>query len=274
MKKILIAFVMSVGILSAGLVDGIALVVNEEPITLYDIDKKMQETNLNKKDVVSLLIDELLYEQELRKYNIEVDIFDVNNFIEKIAARNKMDLYQFKSIIKQKYKDFTQYENKIKKDISRQKLISKVLRGNLKEPTDTDLQIYYDNNIKSFSNAAKFHVIQYVTKNKRALLSIQKTPMANFQGVEKTNVVFEQSTLQPKVKYLLNSTNEREFTPIFTANNNFVMLYVSKKEDVEVAKFEDVKGRILQILYDEKQKRYLQDFFEKLKLSADIKAIR
>ena len=75
---------MTVGILSAGLVDGIALVVNEEPITLYDIDKKMLESNLSKKDAVSLLIDELLYEQELRKYNIEVDIFDVNNYIEKI----------------------------------------------------------------------------------------------------------------------------------------------------------------------------------------------
>ncbi len=135
MKKILIAFMMTVGILSAGLVDGIALVVNDEPITLYDIDQKMLESNLSKKDAVSLLIDELLYEQELRKYNIEVDIFDVNNFIEKIAARNKMDLYQFKSIIKQKYKDFARYENKIKKDISRQKLISKVLRGNLKKPT-------------------------------------------------------------------------------------------------------------------------------------------
>ncbi|NQY94937.1 MAG: peptidyl-prolyl cis-trans isomerase [Campylobacteraceae bacterium] len=274
MKKILIAFMMTVGILSAGLVDGIALVVNEEPITLYDIDKKMLESNLSKKDAVSLLIDELLYEQELRKYNIEVDIFDVNNYIEKIAARNKMDLYQFKSIIKQKFKDFSQYEDKIKKDISRQKLVSKVLRGNLKKPTDTDLEIYYDNNLKRFSNAAKFHVVQYVTKNKRALMAIKKTPMAIFNEVQKTNVVYEQSALQPKIKYLLNSTDERDFSPIFTANNNFVMLYISKKENVEVAKLEDVKEKILQILYDENQKRYLQDFFEKLKLSADIKAIR
>ncbi len=105
-------------------------------------------------------------------------------------------------------------------------------------------------------------------------MAIKKTPMANFQEVQKTNVVFEQSSLQPKIKYLLNSTDERDFSPIFTANSNFVMLYVSKKEDVAVTKFEDVKDNILQILYDENQKRYLQDFFEKLKLSADIKAVR
>jgi len=274
MKKIFIAFLMSVGILSAGLVDGIALVVNEEPITLFDIDKKMQSSKLSKKNAVSALIDDLLYEQELRKYNIEVDIFDVNNYIEKIAARNKMDLYQFKSIIKQRYKDFSSYEDKIKKDISRQKLISKVLRGNLKKPTDTDLQIYYDNNLKRFSNASTFHVVQYVTKNKRALLNIKKTPMASFADVQKTNRVFEQATLNPKIKYLLNNTNEREFSAIFTANSNFVMLYITKKEDVAVEKLEDVKERILQILYKDNEKRYLQDFFEKLKLSADIKVIR
>ncbi len=274
MKKIFIAFIMSAGILSAGLVDGIALVVNEEPITLYDIDKKMSESKTSKSNAVSMLIDELLYEQELRKYNIEVDIFDVNNFIEKIAARNKMDLYQFKAIIKQKYKDFSKYEDEIKKDIARQKLIGKVLRGKLKRPTAQDLEIYYDNNLNSFSQASKFHVVQYITKNKRALLAIKKSPMANFPEVQKNKITLEQSKLQPKIKYLLNSTSENEFSPIFTANNNFVMLYITKKEDVEVAKLEEVKDRIEQILVSEKEKRYLQDFFEKLKLSADIKAVR
>jgi len=265
---------MLAGILSAGLVDGIALVVNEEPITLYDIDKKMTESKLKKKDAVSMLIDELLYEQELRKYNIEVDIFDVNNYIEKIAKRNKMDLYQFKSIIKQKYKDFSKYENEIKKDISRQKLVGKVLRGNLKKPTEQDLEIYYNNNVKSFSTASKFHVVQYVTKNKRALLSMKKNPMSNYKDVKKSSVVYEQKKLNSKIRYLLNSTNERTFSPIFTSNNNFVMLYITKKENVEIMQFDNVKEKIKQILYSEKEKRYLQDFFEKLKLSADIKVIR
>lgn len=265
---------MTAGILNAGLVNGIALVVNEEPITLYDIDKKMTELNINKAKAVGILVDEMLYQQEIRKNNITVDMFDINNYLERIAANNNMDLYQFKSIIKQKYKDYSVYENEIKKQISRQKLVAKALRGQLKQPSDADLKIYYDNNLNQFSTASKFNVVQYATKNKRALLAIQKNPMSNVQGVQRDDVVLDQSKLNSKFKYLLNSTKERNFTPIFTANKSFVMLYISKKEGVVTQNFEDVKENILQTMLGEKEKKYLQEYFEKLKLTADIKVIR
>lgn len=274
MKKLLIAFLITAGVLNAGLVNAIALIINEEPITLYDIDKKRAEKSISKASAVSLLIDEMLYKQELKNKNITVDMFDINNYLERIAASNNMDLYQFKSIIKQKYKNYSVYEDEIRQQISRQKLVSKVLRGNLKKPSDTDLKIYYDNHLNEFSTASTFHVIQYATKNKRALLTLRKNPMANTQGVQRKEVILEQEKLNSKFKYLLNDTKQREFTPIFTANKNFVMLYITKKEGVVTQKFEDVKENILQVILSEKEKKYLQEYFEKLKLTADIKIIR
>ncbi len=40
MKKLLFTLLISVSISYAGIVDAIALVVNDDPITLYDIEKK------------------------------------------------------------------------------------------------------------------------------------------------------------------------------------------------------------------------------------------
>jgi len=274
MKKLLFAFLITVGILNAGLVNGIAFIVNEEPITLYDIDEKMSEDKISKNQAVGILIDELLYEQELRKNNISVDMFDVNNYLEKLAANNKMDLYQFKSIIKQKYKDFSRYENEIKKQITRQKLVTKALRGNLKVANDDDLKIYYENNLKEFSTASKFHVVQYATKNKASLLAIRKNPMTTMSDVKRNSTVLEHQNLNAKFKYLLNDTQEKNFTPIFTANKAFMMLFITKKEDVITQSFEEVKNKIFQIIMSEKEKKFLQEYFEKLKLTADIKVIR
>lgn len=274
MKKLLFALLITAGILNAGLVNAIAFIVNEEPITLYDIDKKMSEGKLNKNQAVGILIDELLYEQELKNNNITVDMFDVNNYLERLAASNKMDLYQFKSIIKQKYKDFSVYENEIKKQILRQKLVTKAIRGNLKLPEQDDLNIYYENHLKEFSTASKFHVVQYVTKNKRSLLAIRQNPMAVMEDVKRDTLVFEQEKLNSQFKYLLNDTQEKNFTPIFTSDKNFVMLFVTKKEGTVTQEFKEVKDKIFEIIVSEKEKKFLQEYFEKIKLTADIKVIR
>ena len=274
MRKILFVFLMTLGILNAGLVDGIALVVNDEPITLYDIDKKMQDAKVNKKDAVAILVDELLYEQELKKNYITVDMFDINNYIERLAANNKMDVYQFKSVVKQKYSDYSTYENSIKKNIQRQKLISKVLRGKLKMPTDADLKIYYDNNLNSFSTASEFKVIQYASKNKKALNAIKNNPMINIPEVKKQNIVLKKDKVSAQFRYILNETSVNKFTPIFTSKRHYVMLYITKKENLVIETFENTKQKIFEILSSQKEKRYLEDHFEKLKLTADIRVVR
>lgn len=274
MKKILIAFLMTLGILNAGLVDGIALVVNDDPITIYDIDKKMQEDRVSKKNAVSMLVDELLYEQQLKKNYVTVDVFDINNYIETLAANNKMDVYQFKSIIKQKYSDYSKYEAKIKKNIQRQKLLAKVLRGKLKKPSDEDLKIHYENNLNTFSTAESFSVVQYASKNKRALLAIKRNPKQDIADVRKQEVVLKSQEVSPQFRFLLNGTNLNEFTPVFTSNKHYVMLYIIKKDGLVVNKFETVKNKIFDIISGENEKQYLEDYFEKLKLTADIRVIK
>ncbi len=239
-----------------------------------DIDKKMSDAKVSKKDAVTILVDELLYEQELKKNYISVDIFDVNNYIEKIAANNNMDLYQFKAIVKQKYKDYKKYEENIKKEVLRQKLIGKVLRGKLKRPTTEDLNIYYDNNINSFSSSSEFSVTQYSTKDKKALRAIKNNPMLNIKNVNKQDLVLKQGKVSAQFRYLLNETAANSFTPIFTSNRHYVMLFIKQKKNKVVNSFESVKGKIFQIITTKNEKKYLEDFFEKLKLTAEIRIVR
>ena len=99
MYKLFLTLLVSSGISFAGMVNGVALTVNDEPITLYDIDKTMSTNKISKNEAVGLLIDKTLYEQAVKENNISADIFDVNNYIEKLANANGMDLYSFKAIV-------------------------------------------------------------------------------------------------------------------------------------------------------------------------------
>jgi len=274
MNKIIFALVMSITISFAGMIDGIALVVNEDPITLFDIEKRKYEKKLSKEDAVSQLIDEVLFNQLVRKNNISADVFDVNNYLEKLAASNGMDLYTFKSLIKQKYKDYEKYEEQTKNLIIRQKLTNKLVRGNLKLASEEDLKIYYENNNSKFQMASKVKVIQYASKSKAELNNIRKNPMADIPGVSKSKIELDQTNLNPQLRYIINETKIKQFTPIFTSNKQFVSLLVMEKEDQETLEFDSVRDRIFNIVMQDREKKYLKDYFEKLKLSADIKIVR
>lgn len=273
-KRALLTLLATVTISNAQMIDGIALSVNDEPITISDINQRISEKQLKKSDAVSSLIDEILYNQELEKQNITADIFEVNNYIEKIAASNGMDLYTFKSILRQKNKDITKFEEETKRELLKRKLASKLVRGNLAIANEEDLKIYFDNNQNMFTTAQSIEVSQYSSKNKRALQMLAQNPMAMVKDVAKGDFVLEQEKLNSQLKYLLNDTKNGTFTPIFTANQQYVMFFVKKKNGLTTLKFEEVKEKIFNTLMAEREQKFLKEYFEKLKLTADIKVIR
>ncbi|MGB5919150.1 peptidylprolyl isomerase [Arcobacter sp.] len=273
-KRVLFTLMATFTFSNAQMIDALALTVNDEPITTNDINEKMAETNLKKADAVSELIDEILYKQELEKQNITVDIFEVNDYLEKLAASNGMDLYTFKSILRQKNKDFDKFEEQTKKEIMKKKLAAKLVRGNIPVATEEDLKIYYDNNQAMFTTASKINVTQYASNNKRSLITISQNPMALLNDVVKKDFTLEQDKLNPQLKFLLNDTKDGTFTPIFTADRAFVMFFVKNKSGVTTLKFDDVKEKIFNALMGEREQKFLKEYFEKLKLTADIKVIR
>ena len=274
MYKLIIAFLLSSTLSFAGIVNAIALTVNDDPITLYDIDQTMLTKKVDKNQAVSLLVDKILYEQLIQKYNIQADIFDVNAYIEKLAASNNMDLFAFKSIVRQKYPDYSVFEDEAKVIVTRQKLIKKLVQGNLKIASEEDIQLYYNNNKEKYSSAKTVEVVQYLSNKKASLIATVKSPLLVPNDVQRNPLALEVKQLDPQMQYLLNNTNENSFTPIFTANKMYNTLFIIKKEGSETLDFEVVKNKVFNEVMSLREKKYLKDFFEKQKLTADIKILR
>ena len=274
MYKLFLILLISVNMSFAGLINGIAITVNDDPITLYDIDQKMLTENMDKNEAVSSLIDNVLYDQLLQKYNINVDIFDINDYIEKLASSNNMDVFTFKSIVKQKYSDYSIFEKETKSIVTRQKLIKKLVQGQLKIATNEDMLLHYETNKNDYTTVKTVSIVQYITNKRSSLLSAIKSPLLLPQDVQRNPLTLQIKDLDPQMQYLLNNTKENSFTPIFTSNKMYNALFVIKKEGIDTLDFEIVKNKIFNEIMSLREKKYLKDFFEKQKLTADIKIIR
>jgi hypothetical protein len=274
MKKFLLTLLLGAGLTYASTLNGIAIIVNEEPITMYDVEKTMQVNGVSQQEAISYLIDKALFDEMVKEHGISADIFEINEYIERLANSNGMDLYAFKSIIKQEYPNYEVFENEARNAVIRQKLIAKLVRDNLPVANDEDMRLYYEKNQHKYLSAKTFEVVQYTSKNKASLNQAIQNPMQVVNEVNKTALTLEANSLQPQLQFILNGTKEHTFSPIFTADQHFVSMYVSKKSGSVAESYESAKAKVFNDIMMQREQAFLKEEFEKQKLTADIKVLR
>ncbi len=274
MKKLFLGLAIASNLLFANVINSVALTVNDDPITFYDIKVLMDRQNISKDQAVTKLIDQLIFDQLVEKYNITADVLDIEDYINKLAAQNGMDVYTFKTLVSKKYPNYEVFEEETKAVIQKQKLVKKIVAGQLKIATDEDLELYYNNNKNNYTTAKEIDVIQYASANRAALAQAIKNPMMIAQDVQKQNVKLKAKDLNAQLKFILNSINENNFTPILKANNGFISFFVVKKIGTEVQSFESVKNKIFADVMSQREQKFLNEFFEKEKITANIKIVK
>ncbi len=274
MKKLFFTCLMSISLLYASNISSIALKVNDEIITTYDIQDLMQNAKLSQQQAVDKLIDQALFNQEVEKYNLKVTPEDLSNYFHRLAQQNGITIDALKSVMAEKFGSYEIFEEQTKQKLLQEKLIRKIARGKIKIATDDDLKIYYDNHNELFKSANQFDIVEYASKNKNVLLSVAKNPMIKTDLVSLTPRILTKDTLNPQIRALLDSTQIGTFTPVLKANDGFVMLYVKNKSQYDVIPFDQVKSRIFDKMMYERESAYVKDYFEKLKLSADIEVVK
>lgn len=273
MIKIFFALLLTFKILSAGLVDAIALKVNDDIITLYDIDEKMQTLKISKQQAVNMIVDELLFQQEIKTHSIQVTEFDINQYLQNLARSNNMNLDQFKQAVSAQ-QNFDLFLANIKQQLLRYKLSQKVLRGKLKDANEADLKIYYENNQMFFEIAKRIDAIKYSSAEQNYLKQVIENPMFSNPEVQKTTQSIDLENSNEQIKYLFSGVAVNSFTKIAKDGTNFVMYYITKKQDVSVISFENVKSRIYNIIMKEREDKFLKEYFNSLRIRSNIEVVR
>lgn len=178
---ILYAIVNAVGMclttrcLAAEIVDRIVAIVNNEIISLYelnqiakpyferikssrypvDVEKKLMFEVRQK--ILKELIDQKLADQELERLKISVSDQEIENTIERLKESKFITDEQLREALAKEGLTYEQYREQTKKQIQRAKLVNLEVRSKI-VITEEEIKAYYDSHIAEFAGEKKYHL--------------------------------------------------------------------------------------------------------------------
>ncbi|RUM66644.1 MAG: hypothetical protein DSZ05_03965 [Sulfurospirillum sp.] len=275
MIKYFLVLTMILSPIFARTIGAVAMTVNGEPITLYDINALSQKVHIPKEDAVNALIQEKIELEEMQKQGIYATPDEVNKRIEMIAQQNKMTPQQFQDALAKEGKTIDSLKKDIAKQIKKEKLYQKILGGKLRKPTEEEMRAFYQKNKKMFTIPGKIKIQEYLSNDPRALQAIQMQPMLMLPNVKITPRTVDPTKTNPQLVQLLMQTPLKHFTPIVNlGKNQAAMFFVERKGRAVTAPYEQVKKNIFMKLMKDQEQANLIAYFEKKKSEADIKVLR
>jgi len=275
MKRILVLGLLLCGSVYAGLVNGIALIVNNEPITLYEIDVTAQKLKVSQKEAIEYLIDDKIQSSEIKRQGIAVDFYEIEERMESVARSNNLTLTEFKEILASKFISLEEYKENLKKKLIQEKLARKIFSEESTTVDREDARIYYDNNKEEFSIPTRVKITKYASKDQRELATYLRNPMIVNHSVAVESEEIKTDELNPKLLSLVLETPEGEFTPIIPVSNTlFVSIRINAKLNKDQKKFEDVESAIIAKLSQQNESKAIERYFKKQRASAKIVEVR
>ncbi|MDR0762653.1 MAG: hypothetical protein LBF13_06360 [Campylobacteraceae bacterium] len=145
---------------NAALVDAVSVVVDNEPITMYEIYRLSKQFNIPTREALEALIMEKLELSQIKQMNIQVDDFVLNQQIEAIATKNNMSVQNFYSALLREGIPADTYRSELKQKLQRDKLYQYILSSKYENIDEDKLLVYYNNNPIEFTRFESFDVIK------------------------------------------------------------------------------------------------------------------
>ena len=255
------------------MINGIAAIVENEPITLYEVYSLKEQLRASEQDALNLLIRDRLEDAQIKNLNISVTPFELNDRIESIAKQNGMTNSQFRSSIQAQGMDFLEFKNNIEKKMLQEKLYKSILAEAGKNVNEQKAKMYFDANPDKFKVFSTAKVVLYRAKNPEEL-EAQKTSPSLLNSVRMQELSLDYQSIDPRLAAIIAGTNNGEFTQILQGADSFDMFYVKEKIGSYTPSFADVKDNVINELYQGEQEKLMADYFDKLRAKAKIQILR
>jgi len=275
-KKILVSLALFSSVSFAGLIDAIAITVNNDPITLVDLSKIKEQNRVDNQQAKKLAIKLKLQEQEVKKRGIEVLDIEVTDQLKKIADSNKLSVMQLLGqVSSQQGLTTEQFKKLLKQQIQQQKLFQSIYFEKSKSNiSDEELKEYYNLHINEFIYHDSFDVIEYKSLDVKALQSLIQNPLIFNQNIIQKNHTLKHNMLSKKLVDMFTSMENGSFSQIIPVQNQYVLFYLQKKSALKIPKFEEIAKDLEKRVIESKRETILTNYFEDIESKAKIRYLR
>ncbi len=262
--------------LNAEVYDGVAIVVKDRAITLYEIKKEMKNSKVNAEKASDILIRKRLEEVETQERKITVNSSEVYDDIKKTAARNNYNISEFYEAVRESSGlSSTELKEKVKHKLLSQKLYSAIAYSSVSQPSEEQIEEYYEMHKENYKHPSAFTVIIYQAKEKARLQEKVNNPMFYSPDIQTNEQVLPYDRISPELASLLERTALNSFTAVIPdGKNGFMSFYVKEIESASEGGIQSVKNQIINSIMAEKREQVLGDYFARLRHNADINIIR
>jgi parvulin-like peptidyl-prolyl isomerase len=262
--------------LQAETIDALAIMVKDQPITLYDITSTMQEHNIPQEQAIELLERKKLEAIEIKERHITVSKQEVFEDIQRMAEQNHLSVIElYQAIQSSQGLSEKKLKEKIKEKILNQKLYNAIAFSHLEQPSDDEIEEYYKLHKEEFVKPSTFTVIIYSAADRSRLQEKIDNPMFYSPDVQSEERLFEAAKMNPRLAELLDKTPLNSFTQIIPSpKGGFMSFYIKEKGSSSAPDLEAIRPQISNALMGQKRETILKDYFDRQKLNADIKVIR
>jgi len=156
-------------------VDRIVAIVNDDVITLYELNQSLQpyaeriktlgysfnqeHTMLFKvrEEILRKLIDEKIEDQRIKHLNIVVSEQEVDRTIERIKENNYLTDEKLRAGLKAEGLTIDKYRERLKAQLLRSKLVNREIKSKI-VITNEDIKTYYDSHSEKYGGETKYHL--------------------------------------------------------------------------------------------------------------------
>ena len=260
--------------LNAALVNAVAIVVGGKPITLYDIDRVMQQHRLSENQAAEYLVQQALEDIEVAKLGIEVSDYEVDLELRQMASNNGLSLEQLREMVRNSGMNFEEYKSDFKSQIRTRKLFDAIAMRGISQPSSQALQIHYENNAQKFTSFESAKVVQYMATDAQRLERFVQDPFSSSQGIQRNQLEIQSSELDQNLLFMIENSKERSFTPIISVGDSYLTFFIESKEGEVLKPFANVKNEVMQSWREAQREDEVRLHFQKVRAQTDIQIIR
>lgn len=257
-------------------IGGVAVLVKNSPITLHEVQQEMKQSGLSANQSSDILIRKKLEQLEAQEKKIIVTSSEINEELARMASQNNLTLEQFLNAM-QSVRGLSEKDlkTKVEETIKGQKLYSAIAFSKMGQPSSEEENEYYQLHLDEFSRPESFDITTYFSTSQEALSSKISDPMRHIEIIQSKEESVKYEKINPQLAQILNKTPVGSFSPILpNGKNGFMSFYIREKNNVITENLETIRPQISNAIISEKRNQVLNDYFTRLRLSADIKILR
>jgi len=269
---------LNLGIANAKLIDKIAAVIDDNIITMSQLQRLQKiipikknvaghiysQSSYTNEELVNISINKYLIRAKLSELGYTITDDQVESQIKSNEQRLGVDRSSLKNFLKSQNTSYEEYFETLREAIEFSYFVSRVIAPMISISEQDVKNNFYKSNAKSSRMNFRYNLVDY-SIGKDIVPSLGKNQFEEVIRQYKINSVLpekfstmnaanldeiNEDGLAPELVTLLKATDEGALTTPIVLNNKFHVFYIAKKDLVETEEFAAQKDKIKDMLYD------------------------